>query len=1017
MPKICEVTNHLDPISSLKETEVEVGFAICDYVTNSPGLHYHISINNKPALADSKLHEGDVAVFVPCVHGNILIGIVIALIVAAAIYFFMASGVPTNTGLPEPDPVYTFRGQQNQLKENDPIERHYGEVRHWPSYASRPYNQFIGNEQWLYALFCVGLGECIVTDVLVDDTPIENFENAEYQVCLPGEKVTLFPTSVQTSSEVAGIELIGTNEDGHDWSGPFNIVSSGHLAYRIEVDVSFRNGLYKTNDKGELEDENSRVDFQIREIDDEGDPIGSWVTIIEFEQNLATTDTERFTVSETVEPGRYQIRAKRINDVSDSFKRRSTTTWEGCRAFIRTKQDFGDVTLLAVKVQASNNLNDTSRNKFNVRLKSKSWSYSKGTGLWTIQQTRSPVWAACDILISKYGKFMATSYLDADRIADLAAEIKDEDIYFDGTFDQQGTVWQSIVDCLMSSRCRPNLPGSLFSIVRDSPMSLPTLCLNGHNIIKDSVKVNHEFSKIRDNDGMEVEYVDPVSWERKTVMCLIGYDKGTNPERVRLPGCKNRNAAYRWGMYARATKVYQRTNVTVSTGLEGATVTFGDLVAMQHDLLPNEEIIIPEHTGRIAGLAYHSGATTIIPLPFAPFFEPAVVHRIALRGRDGSMLGPFICTAGVGNTVVINALLVVDEINTDDNEEAATYFFGPTGKEVALFKIIGITPGEYGIVNLTLSPYDERLYTFGALTAPPENTNFDDPIAVSTPVVTGLEVTQLPQTLEEVTAKWTPALGAIDYIVEMRYSTQTAFKRIVQVPFSSTKLIVKPGYLHVRVAAVGVRKGPWAYWEGNIGVPATIPYKSELPFVSEEFTGSTLYLAVEATPLATSYKWKAYIGATLISTTTTTLPNFSYASKTAKADAVAAATTLQRTMSFTVTGSNAIGDGPPSDALLLTNPAPDAPTGLAANPVQTIDLTKRCIFTWDPSDDIDIESYRLHISTTIGFTPDPSNLVASTLGLAAEAIIPTGVLHYYRVGAKDRWGDDVTYSGEVSITP
>src|SRR5690606_3972464 len=44
-----------------------------------------------------------------------------------------------------------------------------------------------------------------------------SFDDVEIQLVPPGGELTLFPANVETNSEAGGQELLGTNQDGHDW--------------------------------------------------------------------------------------------------------------------------------------------------------------------------------------------------------------------------------------------------------------------------------------------------------------------------------------------------------------------------------------------------------------------------------------------------------------------------------------------------------------------------------------------------------------------------------------------------------------------------------------------------------------------------------------------------------------------------------------------------------------------------------------------------------------------------------
>lgn len=1022
MPRIIQVRNPLNPIPTMLETFVPEGFHTDQFVPEGfEGIEFTVSINNRASPFGGLLHANDIAVFVPKLYGSLVVGIIVALIIAAAIYFFVSVSIPTNQGLPETDPVYSFKGQQNQIKEGDAIEKFYGEGRHWPSYASRPYNQIISGEQWYFGLFVCSIGPTEVEEVMVDDTLLDTFPGAEYQVCQPGESVTLFPTNVHTATEIANIELVAPNEDEHDWSGGYSVVPSGDTAYRIEIDLSFRGGLYSTNNSGGLVSVTVNATFEKRLIDDAGAPIGPWELATNFSKTMATTQSERFTVGIPVDSGRYEIRGKRTTNKSDDFKVRDALTWESARAYVETNQNFGNVTLLAVKLRASNSLNDNSRSTFNVKLKGTAWIYSTETESWYIGHTRSPIWAACDVLLASYGRNLAQKFINAEEVAALAAKKEEEGVYYDGAIDQQSTCWDVIKTILLSSKCRPDLPGTQFSIVEDAPASFPTLCLNCYNIVRDSVKITHEFPKEGAKDGLEVEYTDPISWKSKTVLCLIGKDKGLNPERVRLPGCTDRNKAYQWGLYTRATKTWGSTNVSLSTGLEGETIRFGSFVAVQHDLLPGDGLSNPEHTGEVAGSLYVEGGKTIVPVPFNFEFEDGKDYRMSVRNRKGEMIGPFLCTKGEGLSVEIASELDVASINTVEGENPPTYFFGETGKDVSFFKIIKIEPGQGDVVNLTLTPYDERLYEFGEEVAPPENDSFSVVTELPFPVVSGLTGSSLPETFSEILLSWNPAIGAIDYIIQTSLDNAT-WTHVARATATSYRLPVSEGHIYVRVAGASSGVGPWATWDGDVGVPSTAPYQGTTPYISEPFTGSTVYLSCAGIPLATSYKWRIKVGATGLPTTyTTTESEFAITVSALKAQAASHAQPFSREIYVSVAGDNSVGTGSYSDDLVASNELPTPASNLDASFIEVSSGTNKLNLFWSASEDLDLEYYEVHLAqSTVDFAISPSTLKGRTTNISLQATVPEdfdpGATEYrWVVASKDKWGDELVLSAYHSF--
>lgn len=100
--------------------------------------------------------------------------------------------------------------------------------------------------------------------------------------------------------------------------------------------------------------------------------------------------------------------------------------------------------------------------------------------------------------------------------------------------------------------------------------------------------------------------------------------------------------------------------------------------------------------------------------------------------------------------------------------------------------------------------------------------------------------------------------------------------------------------------------------------------------------------------------------------------------------------------------------------LTVANAAP----GIVDNFTATA-LERGVLVKWDPSAEIDVTGYRVHRSTSGGFTPDDTNLVYDGPNtLVASDNLVNGTTYYFKVAAYDTFGKTgLTYSGQVSGAP
>lgn len=242
----------------------------------------------------------------------------------------------------------------------------YGRFNVTPDYAAQPYTEFASNEQVLYSLLAVTQGDIADVQIRLGDTPIENFSEATYELVPPGGAVTLFPDNVVTSPAVQGLELKRPSEGG-DWQGPFVASPAGTKTTQLSVDLGFAQGIYRLNQDGKEKVAGAHFEVQAQQIDDNGNPVGGWLSVLNRTVVRDDKTPGQFTTFPLAVPeGRYQVRARSYDYDNGGGTTINAVTWAGLRAYLPSHRTYGDITLLAVRIKASNNLNNTTAGSINV---------------------------------------------------------------------------------------------------------------------------------------------------------------------------------------------------------------------------------------------------------------------------------------------------------------------------------------------------------------------------------------------------------------------------------------------------------------------------------------------------------------------------------------------------------------------------------------------------------------------------------------------------------------------------
>jgi hypothetical protein len=828
MPTIAEAQNHFCPTQFEVTAWVKDGTTPRDYVNQvfgEGGDFDHptvLTVNGAEVMREQwgkvELKGDDLAVFrrlpaVAAAAGWIVAnGGLISLI--AAPFLSQLFQPPDFKDRDESPSVFNLSGQKNLNKLGQVLQVPYGKNRIFPPYASSYYTKFENNDQYLFQLFCVGVGTYDITNFQINDTPTSSFEEITYEVYEEGDEVTLFPDNIITSDEVSSIELLAPDDDDYAGeTGPFTANPANTDADVLEWDVVFPNGLYWVDSGGDFRTWQVDIDFKYREIDDAGDPVGAgtWTTVA-FTKTLATNTPQRFTVSTSVTAGRYEVKAVRTSNSDPNPTLIDQVQWYQLRAQLPSTKDYGDVTLVAMKSKASNNLNSTSQNQFNV-IATRKLPIWNGTTWSSPTATRSPVWAFCDVIRGAYGGNLPAAKLDLSSLLTLDAIYSSRNDTFNWVFDRKTTIYQALKTIATAGRAAPVVVGSKFSMVRDAPKTVPVAAFTPDQIKPNTFSLNQRFQPESDYDGITVSYMDEDTWTEETVDCLVGTDAGENTEKMVFPGITDRDKAYREGLYTRRKQIYQRETVNFDTGPEGRIPIYGDLCVASHDA--------PQwgQCGQVESIAGDLRTVTL-----ADPIRVKTGDRIAFRDKYGAIDGPYACTVDSTDNYTVTTTTDIDgDFAFNANDEPPSYFFGSSTdlyKRLVLVEKSSSSEGD--TESLSFVNYDEQIFDDDEATAP---ALVDAPIPSPPPLlpeVTNLLLTQDPSDSTKAIATWDAVEGAQYYLLQISYDS-TAWSQVTATTTNyENNILVQQGTVYVRVAAVNAGQGPWTTSSTTIGLDVRI---------------------------------------------------------------------------------------------------------------------------------------------------------------------------------------------------
>jgi len=727
-------------------------------------------------------------------------------------------------------PTYSLIARANRNRINSPIPVLYGRHVIYPDYAAQPYTEYNNNDQYLFALFCLGHGEYDVEAIRIDDTaaadksggslaPTGNFEGFEYELIDDGSAPSLFPSIVNNSIEVTGQELDYQPGGSSVIIGPFVASPAGSTVNYIGVDIVLPRGLGYYNDDGTKSSRSLTVLFEARQIDDAGAPIGSFFALGTETITASSFSPIRRSFRYAVTSARYEVRASRTTVKESSDRYAGSVFWTAMRGYQPETKIYPGKTIMAVRIKASNQLNGDASRRFNVIMTRKLKSWTSGAGWSSLAQpTRSPAWALADMLKASYGGELTDSFIDLATLESLDATWSSRGDYFDGVFDSETGLWDAVTQVARVGRAMPILQAGIVSFVRDAAQSAVTAVYTLRNIVRGTFSLQYLMPSVDNADSVVVTYVDETTWRPADVTAALPSSSAAKPAKVRLFGVTSRDQAWREGMYMAASNYYRRRLCKFRTELEGYIPTPGDLILISHDMPAWGQ------SGEIVSHSYDAGADVTTLVTNEPLtYTTGQNHFIALRRRDGSMSGPWQVTQGADAYTVTIAGALDFTPYTGSSEERTHYAFGYGETYGLKAKVIEVRPRGATQVEITAVGEADAVHTAenGQTPAPPSPSQL--PGQVTAPVVTGLDVSQTGTRRRPVLiVSWDASPYADHYYVEFS-NDGVNWDRVGEPSAAPFRFYADPGTGYVRVAAVGIVRGPWAQWTGQVAGDTTPP--------------------------------------------------------------------------------------------------------------------------------------------------------------------------------------------------
>lgn len=895
--------------------------------------------------------------------------------------------------LSSPSPTYSLSAQGNQARIGQPIPVLYGKMKMYPDFGAQPFAEYENNEQYLYQLFVISQGSVTLnpSDINIEDSPIASFgDDYELEVVLPNTASQLFPNEVFNVSEVAGQEL----ETPVDMIGYFTANPPLTQVNKLAFDVVLPKGLCYINDEGAYEGRSIQFAFYAQRIDDAGLNIGGEITLGSPVISAASPTIIRRTYKYNVTPGRYKIAAKRISAKNFDPRTANDILWSTARSYVPGARIYGDITMLAMKLKATNSFSSQSSRRINLTA-TRQLPVPVLAGSvynWSIpQETQSIAWAIADMCRAQYGAGASNARFNIAQLVALNAIWTARGDKLNCVFDSSQTFWEALSIACRAGRCRPYIQGGVINFVRDSLQTLPTALFTNRNIVKDSFKLSYVMSSEDNADCVDVEYFDEVIWKPRVVRAQLDAGSATKAAKIKAFGITNRQQAFKEGMYIAAANRYRRKEITFETELEGHIPSLGDLIGIQSD--------IPEW-GQYGEVIASSPGSITSSEPFV--WTNGVPHFAMFRKADGSGFGPIEVSRGASdNIITFSPSLLTIDVYSGHEKEKTHITFGRSGQVVQLARVLSTTPREKTVMISAISE-DARVHSADGTPIPVDTYEWGLIGTTVRPILTDFSLTQSGSgATPSILTSWNPVAGASKYIVEKSFDNEN-WEGVGEISLNSISFLATPGTIYVRVAAFGGVLGPYVTKSINVGL---IPPPANVMTGAISANGQSFEVSWSEVVDSDGYYVEVLNAGNLKRSFNTVSTFFAYSIENAITDGGPWRTITVKV--YAVKGSIKS-----TTALTLngTNAAPAAPTLTLSTGGTNVGVSiSRC-------DDLDYAGTLIYASETSGFTPSPANLVFD--GVGNFFLVETEAELFFRAAHYDTYGKTgLNFSAEFSATP
>ncbi len=435
---------------------------------------------------------------------------------------------------------------------------------------------------------------------------------------------------------------IATGYLTREWVGGYSGTPSSQTSQKYRLDFRYTGGLCKYNSSGNIESLSVNMVISYRDVDSD-----TWTDV--YVTHTGETANELI-ITETIETTSATRLIFRVSYLSGgrSTSYRDDCQWVALRSEMPSPTSYPGWTVGTMIIEGAAELSDLAEGKAwleSCAVLPELAADENGEPYWTEPKPTRQRAAVIGQVHRDHG--FSDSMLGMHRLLEIQQNAWDVwGDTFDYYEDDKATYWDKLTRYLAVGLCTPTLDYGVVTPVLDEAQSGYAQVFGRSNVTAGNgitMEISHSRGATDEKDGIEVEWMNPLTRKSATVTCTIGDDAAGNTEKVVAYGCIREEQAEFYGLYKRAVAKYRRRSLKWGTDMRGFASRYGDRVGVAPSFPGYSQ------SGRITAVNGN-----VVTLSWSPNWS--LENQLTIERPDGTGYGPVVVTqGGAPNEVVLPA--------------------------------------------------------------------------------------------------------------------------------------------------------------------------------------------------------------------------------------------------------------------------------------------------------------------------------------------------------------------------